>query len=260
MSNRKSITFANIPGDTWERKYKAAKTAGFDGVEVLSMFNHEDHSDHRALFTKYGLAASASYTIHNLKYPLAASEPFLQANCLEYSVRSIWTANDMNDCNTIILPTDTIPEGVSKEEAVKNIAVLLGRIAQYAGVVSPKDTSYQNKYTIMALEPCSKLWNTPEEFAAFVDGLGIANVKVCFNTAKISGDHAKWISVLGDRIVRVHVGCSDGKALLSGDVDFKAVMSALKEVGYDGWLNADFDPDERGIEGISADLDVILGY
>ena len=66
----------------------------------------------------------------------------------------------------------------------------------------------------------------------------------------MTGYPEHWIPILGNRIRRVHVkdfrrsvGSIDGFVdLLSGDVDFPAVMSALQAVGYDGWVTAEVFP------------------
>jgi hexulose-6-phosphate isomerase len=65
-----------------------------------------------------------------------------------------------------------------------------------------------------------------------------------------SGYPEHWIRVLGSRIRKVHfkdykadVGTLAGFVeLLSGDVDYPAVMAALREVGYDGWCIAEIAP------------------
>ena len=59
-----------------------------------------------------------------------------------------------------------------------------------------------------------------------------------------------WIQILGRQIRRVHlkdyrraVGSADGFVeILSGDVNWPAVMSALRTIGYDGWLTAEMIP------------------
>jgi L-ribulose-5-phosphate 3-epimerase len=59
-----------------------------------------------------------------------------------------------------------------------------------------------------------------------------------------------WIKILGRQIGRVHlkdyrraVGSVDGFVeILSGDVNWPAVMGALHAIGYDGWLAAEMIP------------------
>ena len=59
-----------------------------------------------------------------------------------------------------------------------------------------------------------------------------------------------WIQILGPRIKRVHfkdyrrnVGSVDGFCdLLSGDVEWPAVMAALRQADYRGWIAAEMIP------------------
>ncbi len=100
------------------------------------------------------------------------------------------------------------------------------------------------------------VWNkfllSPLEMKSFVDQFHSKNVGVYFNVANTLAiaypEH--WIEILGSRIKRVHfkdyrrnVGSVDGFCdMLSGDVDWPAVMAALRKVGYDGWIAAEMIP------------------
>ena len=81
-----------------------------------------------------------------------------------------------------------------------------------------------------------------------------------------------WIEILGSRIGRVHVkdfkrsiGTLDGFTdLLSGDVNYPAVIAALEKFGYDGPLTAEMNNNvcchgyDRAARAVHA-LGVILG-
>ena len=100
------------------------------------------------------------------------------------------------------------------------------------------------------------VWNkfllSPLEMRDFVDGFGSDRVGVYFDVGNALGigypEH--WIPVLADRIKRVHfkdyrvnVGSVDGFCdLLSGDVDWKAVVDELRGIGYDGWVAPEMIP------------------
>lgn len=100
------------------------------------------------------------------------------------------------------------------------------------------------------------VWNkfllSPLEMRDFIDGFGSDRVGAYFDVgnALATGHPEQWISILGSRIKRVHfkdyrrnVGSADGFCdLLSGDVDWPAVMSALKSADYDGWVAAEMIP------------------
>jgi len=95
----------------------------------------------------------------------------------------------------------------------------------------------------------NKFLNSPIEMRDFIDRVGHPYVQCYFDVGNVlrTGYPEHWIRVLGRRIKKVHfkdfktnVGTLEGFAeLLTGDVDYPAVMTALGEVGYDGWCIAE---------------------
>ena len=128
---------------------------------------------------------------------------------------------------------------------------------------------------ILAVE---NVWNnfllSPVEMKYFLETVGSPAVKAYFdvgNAVKF-GFPEMWIDILGKRIARVHVkdfkrsiGTLDGFTdLLSGDVDYPAVIAALERAGYDGPLTGEMNNAvccyrENAVARASAALDVILG-
>jgi len=88
-----------------------------------------------------------------------------------------------------------------------------------------------------------KFLTSPMEMRAFVDAVGSPYVGVYLDVGNVlrTGYPEQWIRILGSRIHKVHfkdfkvsIGNLDGFVdLLRGNVDFKAVMAALRAVGYD---------------------------
>ena len=105
---------------------------------------------------------------------------------------------------------------------------------------------------VIALE---NVWNkfllSPLEMRDFIDKIGSDYVKVYYDVGNTQfiGFPEHWIKILGNRIARIHmkdfkesIGNLDGFCeLLEGNVNFPAVMNALREVGYDGYLTAEIN-------------------
>ena len=105
---------------------------------------------------------------------------------------------------------------------------------------------------VIALE---NVWNkflfSPLEMRDFIDKVGSEYVKVYFDVGNTQfiGFPEHWIKILGSRIARIHmkdfkeeIGNLDGFCeLLQGNVNFPAVMKALREVGYDRYLTAEIN-------------------
>lgn len=100
------------------------------------------------------------------------------------------------------------------------------------------------------------VWNkfllSPREMGQFIDQFNDERVGSYFDVGNVlaTGYPEHWISILGDRIRRVHVkdyrravGSVDGFVdLLSGDVNWPAVVQSLKASGYGGWVAAEMIP------------------
>ena len=116
------------------------------------------------------------------------------------------------------------------------------------------------------------VWNrfllSPLEFRDFLDKVGSDYVGCYFDVGNVilTGYPEQWVKILGSRIKRVHlkdfkksVGTLDGFCdLLDGDVDYAAVMVALRDTGYDGPVTAEYFDCEADLPKISAAIDRIL--
>ncbi len=121
------------------------------------------------------------------------------------------------------------------------------------------------------------VWNnfllSPIEFVHFLDAVGSPFVKAYFDVGNVVkfGFPEMWIDILGPRIARVHVkdykrsvGTLDGFCdLLSGDVDYPAVVRALERAGYDGPLTGEIGMSgacfpEDAVARASRAMDLIL--
>lgn len=104
------------------------------------------------------------------------------------------------------------------------------------------------------------VWNrfllSPVEMRDFIDQFDSEWLGSYFDVGNVLlyGHPEDWVRTLGKRIAAVHmkdfrasVGNLDGFVdLLSGDVDFRSVMVALREVGYEGPYTAEIVPGKEG--------------
>ena len=97
---------------------------------------------------------------------------------------------------------------------------------------------------------------SPLEMKRFVDEINSDYVGVYFDVGNIlysAGYPDQWIRILADRIKKLHFddyrtevgGLSGFVDLFEGDVDFEAVMHAIRDVGYDDWAIVEFLPNYR---------------
>lgn len=122
------------------------------------------------------------------------------------------------------------------------------------------------------------VWNkfllSPLEMRAFIDSFNSPFVGSYFDAGNVllTGYPEQWIRILGGRIKRVHVkdyrkaagGLHGFVDLGEGDVNWPAVMKALKDTGYDGWITAEIIPPaahcpDATLWANSVALDYIIG-
>ena len=150
------------------------------------------------------------------------------------------------------------------EEAYRRGQALIHELAEHA----------QHQGVCIGVENVwNKFLSSAIEMRDFVDGIGHPCAQCYFDVGNVlrTGYPEHWIRVLGKRIKKVHfkdfranVGALDGFVeLLQGDVDYPAVMAALRQVGYDDWCVAELGPrrdwPESMLEPTSRAMDLILG-
>lgn len=155
--------------------------------------------------------------------------------------------------------TSEVPYDVAMENAIKSIEDLLP-VAERCKVSLGIENVW-NKFLL-----------SPIETRDFIDQFQNPYVKAYLDVGNIilTGFPEQWIRILGNRISMVHakdfragVGTLDGFVmLLEGSVDWPRVMSALREVGYERALTAEYWPYTHGLEvtlrHVSAGLDAIM--
>jgi hexulose-6-phosphate isomerase len=194
---------------------------------------------------------------------------------------------------------ESLPEILARTERGCQAARALGATAilQIPGFVQiawdpkspviPYDVAWDRALTIYrALAPVAErhgiclcienVWNrfllSPLEMRQFVDTIGSPAVRVYFDVGNqlVNGFPEQWLRILGPRIGRIHlkdfrtaIGNLNGFVmLLEGDVDWPAVMSAMSEIGYKGYLTAEYGPYRHGpdtlLAHLSASMDRII--
>ena len=122
------------------------------------------------------------------------------------------------------------------------------------------------------------VWNkfllSPLEMARFIDQFNSPNIGAYVDVANILpyGYPEQWLQILGKRVVGIHfkdfrraVGTIEGFVdLLEGDVNWPAVMAAIRDIDYQGPLVAEMIPLYRHfplvrVANTSNAMDAILG-
>lgn len=255
---KKSISTWSFPGD-WnlQRQFEEARAAGFAGFEValadagpVSL-----KSGRRELAAVRRLADKSKLTLSGLATGLywganaASANAATRKHATEILRRQIETAADLGIDTILVVPgavgvdfipgCEVVPYGTAYERATEFVRAAL-------------PLAEKLKVTLAIENVWNKFLLSPLEMRAFLEQFGSERVASYFDAgnALAFGYPEQWIDILGRRIARVHfkdyrraVGSADGFCdLLSGDVDWPAVMRALRAARYSGWIAAEMIP------------------
>ncbi|MBT3481008.1 MAG: sugar phosphate isomerase/epimerase [Opitutales bacterium] len=255
---KKSISIWSFYGDwSLKEKMKLAKDAGFEGIELdvsgdgpITLESSDAEIDQIGeLAAESGLTLSGLATGMYWEFNPASDNAETRANAKQVVEKQIRVASRLGIDAVLVVPgsvgADFIPgcEELSYDLVWDRATAFIGNslpLAKELGVS-------------MCIE---NVWNkfllSPREMGQFIDQFNDERVGSYFDVGNVlaTGYPEHWISILGDRIRRVHVkdyrravGSVDGFVdLLSGDVNWPAVVQSLKASGYDGWVAAEMIP------------------
>lgn len=256
MSNRKSIYLGCIDGKTNEEKFANAAAAGFAAIEPSTIECADELNEIKKLYEKYNMVCP-SVMASGWQYPATSPDPEVRAKSAENYKSAIRTAVALGT-DTILVVPGVVNEQIPYEMAWDNARSTIEMVIPYAA----------ENGVYLAIE---NVWNkfllSSREMAEFIDSFNSEWVKAYFDVGNILlyGFPQHWIRALGSRIKKVHIKGFKREnerllwtSLLVGDLDWKEIMSALKDIGFDGWLTAELGSDERGMKGMADDMDYIL--
>jgi hexulose-6-phosphate isomerase len=227
---RKAIMYATLTykGSVLEQ-FKAAREAGFEGVEPMSHMNRDDVL--KALQETGLKAASVCCNTHWAK-PLSDPEERVRREGREGIQRALQDAEHYGATSVLVVP-GIVNDKISYDDCFKRSVAELRQVLPVA-----KDTGVK-----IAIE---NVWNNfitkPQQAIDFLDALDSPLVGWHFDIGNVLryGQPEEWIPVLGKRILKLHIKefskqMKFNVKLLEGDNKWPAIMKALDEAGYEGW-------------------------
>ena len=277
----KSIsTWAFDPKRPATEVFALAKSHGFEGVEV-SIGGADFPLSHQVSFDatadecaqireaadRAGVQLASLASGFGWDFPITAANPETRAMGIELAQKAIRVCSQLGLDALLLVPggvgADFIPGFVvtDYEVAWNNALESLRQIAPVAEELG---------VTVGVENVWNKWLLSPLEFRAFLKEVNSPRVSCYFDVGNVvlTGYPQQWVRILDKQIARVHfkdfqksVGTLDGFCpLLQGDVNYPAVMEALKTIGYDGPVTAEFFGVEEQLPAISRAMDEILGH
>jgi L-ribulose-5-phosphate 3-epimerase len=272
---KKGICWGCIPaeGDDPEGKLRAAKEAGFDGVEPvigepgagpLTLETSERAAgEFREAASRVGvelpsvMAGGATRST-----PVLHPDPAVRAACVEKLGRTLERAKWLGATAVLLHPGQLKPE-TRYDHAWEWTREALKAVIPHA----------ERHGVALAIE---NVWNkfllSPYEMRQMIDEVGHPLIGTYFDVGNciLYGFPEQWVAILGSRIKKVHakdfkrsVATGAGFCqLLDGDANYPAVMAELRAAGYDDYLTSEVSvrnmPEGQGIKDTAERLDQII--
>ena len=257
---KKGICIGSLPGSSTEARFKLAKEAGFDGVEVGTLGNDAERLQTKQIATQYQLEVFSVMNSKHWACPLSDPDEEVRTESRAGMLDSVVTATAVG-ADTVLLVPAVVNETTSYEAAYERSQVEIRKLIPEAA----------EKGVTIALE---NVWNkfllSPMEFCQYLDEFESDTITAYFDVGNIVlyGYPQHWIRSLGNRISKVHVKGFNADerrfTYLIEDctIDWNAVMAALEDVSYDDYMTAELPVDEDNpegrVHGISDDMDRII--
>lgn len=219
----------------------ALDISGYHNRLLHAGASQSDLHELRAIADDHGMRISSiggivTFTI----YPLTSPDAAVAQKSMD-AVRRMLDAAHILGADTVLVIPGMLTADMRYEAAYELAQSRVAKLSEHAPDIC------------LAVE---NVWNgmlyTPLEMRRFVDETGRANVGVYFDIANARrfGWPEQWIRTLGSRIRKFH--CKDYRLsvdtingftnLLDGDVNWPAVITAIRDIGYDGDLVVELVP------------------
>jgi hexulose-6-phosphate isomerase len=235
-----------------------AKDAGFDGIELNYDLDNDlspksgtkEYENIRKLADQVGIAISGLCSFLFWPYPLTSNDATKRERGLELAGKIAQAAHDLGVENVLVvpgavhIPWRTDHEPVPNDVCDRRAREAVGKLATQAERLKVSlniENIFFNGYLM-----------TPMEMNTFVDRFSSPHVRVHFDTGNISMfQHAEhWVPILGRRIKNIHFkeftkkgtdySLETFRPLLDGTTNWPAVMEALDQAGYRGYVTFEY--------------------
>lgn len=253
------------PKSTFKDRFQLAKDTGFDAIEAGTAKTVEEAAEIRKASEQTGVRIHSVMNMSHWQYPLSSAD----RSVVDKSVQGMTTSMEqasMWGAETVLLVPAVVNAQTSYADAWQRSQTEIRKMIPMA----------EKLKVIIAVE---EVWNkfllSPLEFARYIDDFQSPWVRAYFDVGNVVlyGYPQDWIRTLGKRIVRLHLkdftfrrdanlkkSVADWVNLRDGEIDWKAIHAALKDIGYSGFATVELGGDGEAayLKDVSSRFDMIL--
>jgi 5-keto-L-gluconate epimerase len=227
-----------------EEKLTKASALGYDGVELITTDpTGLDRSGLCALLDDRHLKVSAVASggmAFAAQLTLLHADPAVQALARQRLDQMIDLAADL-DAPIVTVGSFRGRAVGDPPRARQELASVLRQAARHAAARGVR----------LALEPLNRyeadLLHTAKETLAFLGEVDHPAVGILLDTYHLNIEESSWTEpyrqvMAAGKLFYAHLGDNNRLAPGQGLIDFRAILGALRQAGYDGWLSAELLP------------------
>lgn len=219
-----------------KERLQVAKDAGFASVEPGTIFSANELKEFEAASSALDFPIDAIVCSTHWGKPLTDPDPAVYEETIKGMRVSMENAKALGGDMVLLVPAVVNPNVRYADAWTRAVerTKMLAEDAEKHGIVIGIENVW-NKFLL-----------SPLEAAAFIDEIDSKYVKFWLDVGNMVqfGYPEDWVRTLGDRTARVDVKDFVRKTnsfveLTKGDIDWKAVMTAFDEIGYQGIVAAE---------------------
>ena len=237
----KTLKIGMVKGDGMMNKFKAAKAAGFDGIELDSPGFNVDEI--KKAIAETGLPVDGSVCSTHWQITHTSPNAETRAKALRDLQKALRDTHAVGG-HTVLLVVglgDDGPESEIWPRSIENIRLALPLCAELGIAIAIENV--WNKFLYQHDGPNNQ---TADKFVKYVDELNSPWVGMQFDIGNHwkYGDPAAWIRALGRRVIKLDIkGFSREKNnwadITEDDLPWADVRKALDDISFEGWVAAE---------------------
>jgi L-ribulose-5-phosphate 3-epimerase len=231
---KKAVEFSMLPTTVSVlERFQLAHDIGFQEIECNTTPDQSKAEEILDASRKSGLRIHSVMNQEHWRSPLSSADPAVVEKSMDGMRTSLRNAKMWSADTVLLVPAVVNPE-TTYAQAWERSQVQIRKLIPLAA---------ESKVIIGLEEVWNKFLLSPLEFARYIDEFQSPWIRAYFDVGNvaISGYPQDWIRTLGKRIVKLHIKDFSFKkrvaefvALREGEIDWRAVYAALRDIGYSG--------------------------